>query len=89
MTKNLIFPEWVGGTMANGLSMQTVLNKINKIIKQIITIKNHFLPWSICSGLPGQFHRITHIAWFLSFPLLKLINQSLTLFDSHQFSYPS
>ena len=26
---------------------QTVLNKFNKIIKQIITFKNHSLPWSI------------------------------------------
>jgi hypothetical protein len=25
--------------------VQTVLNKINKIIKQIITFKNHSLPW--------------------------------------------
>jgi hypothetical protein len=53
--KKTHIPEWAGGTIATGLSMHTDLNKINKIIKQIITFKNHFLPWSIGPGCLVNF----------------------------------
>ena len=48
-------PGMGSGTIATGLSIQTVLNKINKIIKQIITLKNHFYPGQFVPGCLVNF----------------------------------